>query len=73
MNILEESGQQLKVWHEYLTMTRTHALATIAQSPTNTEYKLKILYLALLSIMAVGQLLWGYVDYDLCREQYSMT
>ena len=73
MNILKESGQQLKVRHEYLTMTKTRALKTIAQSPTSIEYRLEILYLALLSIMAVGHLLWSYIDYDLCREQYSMT
>ena len=71
MNILKESGQQLKVPHEYLMMNRTHALTTIAL--TSFEYRLKILYLALLSITAVGHLLWSYVDYDLRREQYSMT
>ena len=42
MNILKESGQQLKARHEYLTMTRTHAPTTIAQAPTSIEYKLKI-------------------------------
>ena len=73
MNILKESGQQLEVWHEYLMTTRTHALTTIAQSQTSIEYRLKILYLTLLSIRAVVHLLWGYVDYDLCREQYPMT
>ena len=57
MNILKELGQQLKVLHEYPTMTRTHAPTTIAQSLTSIEYKLKILYLALLSITAVGHLL----------------
>ena len=55
MNILKESGQQLKVQHEYLMMTRTHALTTIAQSPTSIEYRFKILYLALLPITAVGR------------------
>ena len=73
MNILKESGQQLEVWHEYLMTTRTHAPTTIAQSLLSIEYRLKILYLALLSIMAVGHLLRGYVDYDLRREQYSVT
>ena len=73
INILKESGQQLKVWHEYLMMTRTHAPITIAQSPTSIEYRLKILYLALLSMTAFGHLLWSYIDYDLCREQYSAT
>ena len=73
MNILKVSRQQLKVWHEYPTMTRTHALTPIAQSPTSIEHKLKILYLALLSIRAVGHLLWSYIDYGLCREQYSVT
>ena len=23
--------------------------------------------------MAVGHMLWDYVDYDTCREQYSVT
>ena len=73
MNILKESGQQLEVWHEDLMTTRTHDLTTIAQSLTSIEYRLKIIYLTLLSITAIGYLLWGYVDYDLCREQYSMT
>ena len=54
-------------------MTRTHAPTTIAQSLTSMEYRLKILYLALLLIMAVGHLLWSYVDYDLHREKYSVT
>ena len=40
---------------------------------TSIEYRLKILYLTLLSIMVVDHLLWDYVDYDLCREQYSVT
>ena len=73
MNTLKESRQQLEVWHEYLTTTRTHTLTTIARSPTSIEYRLKILYLTLLSITAVGHLLWDYVDYDLRREQYSVT
>ena len=64
MNILKESGKQLEVWHEYLMTTMTHAPTTIAQSPTSIEYRLKILYLTLLSIKTVGHLLWGYVDYD---------
>ena len=54
-------------------MTRTHAPTTIAQSPTSIEYRLKLLYLALLSIVALGHLLWSYTDYNLCREQYSVT
>ena len=70
MNILKESVQKLEVWHEYPMTTRTHALTTIFQSPTSIEYRLKILYLALLSITAVGHLLWDYADYDLRREQY---
>ena len=73
MNILKESRQQLEVWHEYLMTTRTYAQTTIAQSPTSIEYRLKTLYLAILSITAVGYLLWDYIDYNLCRKQYSMT
>ena len=42
MNILKESRQQLKVRHEYLIMTRTHAPTTIAQALKSIEYKLKI-------------------------------
>ena len=72
-NILKGSGQQLKVQHEYLMMTRTHTPTTIAQSPTSIEYKLTILYLALLSITAVGHPLWSSVDYDQRTEQYSVT
>ena len=73
MNTLKESRQQLEVWHEYLMTTRTHAQTIIAQSLTSIEYRLKILYLTLLAITAVGHLLWSYIDYDLHREQYSVT
>ena len=67
------SGQQLEVRHEYLMTVRTHALTIVTQTPTSAEYQLKILYLTLNSITAVGHLLWDYIDYDTCREQHSVT
>ena len=73
MNIMTGSEQQLEVRHEYLMTVRTHAPTTATQTPTSTEYQFKILYLTLNSIMAVGNLLLDYVDYDTRSEQYSMT
>ena len=67
------SEQQLEVRHDYLATVRTYAPTTVTQTLTSTEYQFKILYLTLNSIMTVGQLLWDYVDYDTCREQYSVT
>ena len=67
------SEQQLEVRHEYLMTVRTHALTSVTQTPRSTDYQFKILYLTLDSIMAVGHLLWDYVDYNTCKEQYSMT
>ena len=65
MNILKESGQQLKVRHEYLTATKIHAPTTIAQTLTGIGYKLKIFILDIIIQMAVGHLLWSYIDYNL--------
>ena len=73
MNVSMGFKQQLEVKHEYLMTARTHALTAVVQTLTSAEYYFKILYLTLISIMAVDHLLWDYIDYDPCREQNSMT
>ena len=67
------SEQQPEIRHEYLMTVRTHAPTTVTQTLTSTENQFKILHLTLNSITAVGHLLLDYVDYNTCREQYSMT
>ena len=52
---------------------RTHALTIVAQTPTSSECQFKNLYLTSNSIMAVGHLLWDFIDHDTRREQYSVT
>ena len=73
MNTLKEFRQQLKVWHRYLMTIKTPAPTAIAQPLMSIEYNLKFLYLTLISVTAVGHQLWDYFDYDLSREQYSVT
>ena len=68
-----ESEQQLEVRHEYLMTVRAHALTAVAQTLTSSECQFKIIYLTLNSIMAVGHLLWDYIDHDKHREQCSVT
>ena len=64
MNTMMGFEQQLEVRHRYLVTARIHAPTAVAQTLTSAGYQFKILYLILDSIMAVGHLLWDYIDYD---------